>query len=119
VGSAEERRGDEPAWFYRAKVADIDTHAVQAFITDLSSRGKRETVGHVYNVLRSVLGLAARRRYIAANPCQDVALPKDSTTEERVFLTPRGGARAGRRHHAPLPGAGADGRRTRASGRAS
>lgn len=87
VGSAEERRGGEPAWFYRAKVADIDTNAVQAFITDLSSLKKRETVGHVYNVLRSVLGLAARRRYIAANPCQDVALPKDTTTEERVFLT--------------------------------
>ncbi len=87
VGTAEERRADEPAWFFRTKVADIDTRAVQAFITALSSRRRRETVGHVYNVLRSVLGLAAQRRYIAANPCQDVALPKDSTSEERVFLT--------------------------------
>lgn len=73
-------------YFGNAKVADIDTHAVQRFVADLASRRRRETVGHVYNVLRSILNLAAQRRYIAANPCQGVTLPEEDA-EKRVFLT--------------------------------
>jgi len=72
--------------FGNAKVADVDARAIQAFITELSLRRKRETVLHVYNVLRSVLGLATRRHYLAANPCQGITMPKEER-EERTFLT--------------------------------
>ena len=54
--------------FGSKKVAAIQAHHVQAFHNRLAATRKPNTVRRIMDVLRGVLALAVRRRYIASNP---------------------------------------------------
>jgi integrase len=60
--------------FGAKKVAAIQPDQVQAFHNRLASRLKPNTVRRVMDVLRGVLALAVKRRYIASNPASTEAV---------------------------------------------
>jgi hypothetical protein len=72
--------------FGRARIGAITPSAIQAFVNELGVTRAQNTVRRIYTVLRSVLGLAAERRYIAANPAAGVRLPKKGV--RRVQIVP-------------------------------
>ncbi|MDX6699597.1 MAG: hypothetical protein QOE65_2994 [Solirubrobacteraceae bacterium] len=82
VGTAE-----EPGRFRRAQVGALTPDVVQGFVNDLAAQRKPNTVRRVYSVLRGILTLAVQRRYIGANPCDAVKLPKKGGGQrEHVYL---------------------------------
>ncbi len=84
--------------FGSARVSAVSTDAVQRYVNELAARLAPNTVRRIYGVLRGVLQTATERRYLAANPCDAVRLPKkrqakgangaDSADERMIFLTP-------------------------------
>ncbi len=70
-----------------AKVGAIPPEAIQDWINGLAAERAPATVRRVYGVLRSVLNLAVKRRYITANPCESVELPRQGPKREQLFLT--------------------------------
>jgi integrase len=70
--------------FGSKRVAAIQPEHVQAFHNGLASRLKPNTVRRVMDVLRGVLALAVKRRYIASNPASTEAVelaPRNRTIE--------------------------------------
>ncbi|MDX6690594.1 MAG: hypothetical protein QOG15_2051 [Solirubrobacteraceae bacterium] len=85
--------------FGRAKIGNVTADACQRFINELSrptgpaSNSKPRapnTVRRIYGVLNQVLETAVQRRYITANPCDTVRLPKRAPNhgQHQVILTP-------------------------------
>lgn len=76
-------------FFGPTKVGAITADMIQRWVNELGEGRARNTVRRVYGVLRSALDVAVSRRYIAANPCASVKLPKKpGTTERMMYLTP-------------------------------
>ena len=77
-------------------VGDVSHEAVQAWISEMRSKGVRDTgkglspsrTIQAYQVLRGVLDYAVKRRHIAVNPALGVDLPRKVTLERR-YLTHR------------------------------
>lgn len=75
--------------FGRDRIAAVDTAALQAYVGKLRETRSPETVRRYFTVLQNVLKLAVERRYIGANPCASVRLPKGDPKKEQLFLSPR------------------------------
>lgn len=79
-----------PRW-RDARIGAVDAESIQDWVNELAQSGRApNTVRRIYGVLRSVLALAVKRRYITVNPCDAdaVSLPKQSVEQkEMVFLT--------------------------------
>jgi integrase len=73
--------------FADVKIGAITPEAIQTFVNGVDRAPN--TVRRVYSVLRQVMKLAVERRYLAANPCDPVRLPRPGAvvTSERMFLT--------------------------------
>lgn len=77
-----------PRWS-RARISAITPDAVQKLVNELAETKAPNTVRRVYTVLRSVLALAVRRRYLATNAANGVKLPKKASTKrDRLYLSP-------------------------------
>jgi integrase-like protein len=87
-----------PRWG-KAKVSAITADRIQQWVNEdltFTNTGRQRapnTVRNIYNVLREVLALAVRRRYLAANPCtaDTIKLPgksRASTGPRLQTLTP-------------------------------
>jgi integrase len=89
IGTAE-----EPARFHRAKVGALSAEVVQRYMNDLSKTLAPKTIRNIYSILRSLLRVAVERRYIAANPCDSVRLPRRGSAANGIrptrmlFLSP-------------------------------
>ena len=58
--------------FGGARITNVTTDAIQAWLGELSAEREPNTVRRVYTVLRNVFKVAVERRYIGANPCDGV-----------------------------------------------
>jgi integrase len=67
-----------PRW-QDARIGAVDAGSVQAWINELAASGRSpKTVRNIYGALRSALNVAVEHRYITANPCDAVRLPRRS-----------------------------------------
>jgi integrase len=74
--------------FGKARIANITPDAVQRMVNDLAADHAPNTVRRVYTVLRSVLALAVRRRYLATNAAEAAKLPKKAPrNQQRLYLS--------------------------------
>jgi integrase len=71
------------------RIGAVTPEAIQAWVNDLAVIRQPNTVRRVYSVLRAVLKVAVERRYLLANPCDAVRLPRSpaATIDQRVILT--------------------------------
>lgn len=71
------------------RVGAVTPEAIQDWVNELAEEREPATVKRVYGVLRSVLKVAVERRYITANPCDPVRLPRQeaAAVRDRVILT--------------------------------
>lgn len=77
-----------PRWG-TTKLGGITPKAIQKWVNELAASRAPNTVRRVYSVLRQVLGVAVERRYLTANPCDAVRLPKSNgPRREQLFLSP-------------------------------
>lgn len=74
--------------FGRSRVVAITPEAIQKWVNDLADRRAPNTVRRVMDVLRNVLRLAVERRYIAANPCDAVKMPKKGGRRRTIDIAP-------------------------------
>ena len=66
------------------KLQDITTEALQAYIDEKRSNGRKDGKGGLSaaslrrhkNILNQTLGYAVKKKLLTANPCQDLELPK-------------------------------------------
>jgi integrase len=71
-----------------APVANITPDAVQKLVNELATDHAPNTVRRVYTVLRAILALAVRRRYLASNAADQAKLPKKAPKNKaRLYLT--------------------------------
>ena len=76
-----------PRWG-KVQLKGLTTGAIQKWVNVLAAKLAPNTVRRIFNVLRLVLNVAVDRRYLTANPCDAVRLPKKSVSEtEMLFLT--------------------------------
>ena len=82
------RRHVMPRWS-EIRISAITPYAVQTWIGEIASRRHSGTVRHVYFVFRSILRLAVERRYLVANPCDSVRIPRAAAVAggPQVILT--------------------------------
>jgi integrase len=74
--------------FGAARLSAITPDAVQRMVNDLAADHAPNTVRRVYTVLRSILALAVRRRYLATNAAEGVRLPKKAPrNQHRLYLS--------------------------------
>ena len=94
VGLGDPAVGIAPGRFARARVGAVSTEAVQRYVNELAETHAPNTVRRIFSVLRSVLRVAVERRYIAANPCDAVKLPRKhggrngARPKRMLFLNP-------------------------------
>lgn len=75
--------------FGKAKVGSLHTDALQSYFNELAERRAANTVRRYFTVLSQVMRVAVERRYIGANPCDSVRLPKRrGAKQEHLFLMP-------------------------------
>lgn len=76
-----------PRW-PRARINAITPDAVQKLVNELAATKAPNTVRRVYTVLRAILALAVRRRYLASNAADGVKLPKKAPkNKQRLYLS--------------------------------
>lgn len=77
-----------PRW-KDVKIGAVSPGAIQAWVNELADSGRApNTVRRIYAVLRGVMTVAVEHRYIAANPCDPVRLPRRSgPRKEMLALT--------------------------------
>jgi integrase len=74
--------------YRNAPISAITPDAVQKLVNELAATKAPNTVRRVYTVLRAILALAVRRRYLAANAADDVKLPKKAPkNKQRLYLS--------------------------------
>jgi integrase len=74
--------------FGKARLSAITPDAVQKMVNELAATKAPNTVRRVYTVLRSILALAVRRRYLASNAAEAAKLPKKAPrNRERLYLS--------------------------------
>jgi integrase len=71
-----------PRWS-QARIGAVSAEAIQDWINEIAVGRAPSTIGHIYGVVRSVMGLAVERRYITVNPCDAVRLPRRSSYGDR------------------------------------
>jgi integrase len=72
----------------RARISAITPDAVQKLVNELAATKAPNTVRRVYTVLRAILALAVRRRYLATNAADGVKLPKKAPkNKQRLYLS--------------------------------
>jgi integrase len=72
----------------KAPIANITPDAVQKLVNELAATKAPNTVRRVYTVLRSILALAVRRRYLATNAADQAKLPKKAPrNQHRLYLS--------------------------------
>jgi integrase len=71
------------------RIGALSPESIQDWINELSSGRHPNTVRRIYSVLRGVLKVAVDRRYLLANPCDAVKLPRSPAvaTSQRVILS--------------------------------
>ncbi|MGI8801719.1 MAG: tyrosine-type recombinase/integrase [Solirubrobacteraceae bacterium] len=75
--------------FGAAYIAAVTTDAIQVDINRLAEQGyATNTIRRINGVLRGVMTVAVRRRYIATNPCDALDLPAADDHVEMLFLDP-------------------------------
>lgn len=77
-----------PRWS-GVRIGALSPEAIQDWINDLANRRQPNTVRRIYSVLRAVLKVAVERRYLLANPCDAVRLPRSpaATVDQRIILS--------------------------------
>lgn len=77
-----------PRWT-GVRIGAVSPEAIQEWINGLARKRHPNTVRRIYSVLRAVLKVAVERRYLTANPCDAVKLPRAPavTIDQRVFLS--------------------------------
>lgn len=77
-----------PRW-RGVRIGAISPEAIQVWINELAADRHPNTVRRIYSVLRAVLKVAVERRYLMANPCDAVKLPRAPAVAigERVILS--------------------------------
>jgi integrase len=82
------RRHVLPRW-NGVRIGAVTPEAIQEWVNELSTGRQPNTVRRIYSVLRAVLKVAVERRYLLANPCDAVRLPRAPavTTDQRMILT--------------------------------
>ena len=74
--------------FGRARLSAITPDAVQKMVNELAKDHAPNTTRRVFTVLRSILALAVRRRYLASNAAEAAKLPKKAPrNRERLYLS--------------------------------
>jgi integrase len=70
------------------RVGGITPEAIQDWVNGLAKVREPNTVRRIYSVLRAVLKVAVERRYLIANPCDVVRLPRSTAVaiDRRVIL---------------------------------
>jgi integrase len=73
--------------FGKARLSAITPDAVQRMVNELAEDHAPNTTRRVYTVMRSILALAVRRRYLASNAAEAAKLPKKAPrNRERLYL---------------------------------
>jgi integrase len=82
------RRHVLPRWS-GVRIGAVTPEAIQEWVNELAVDRQPNTVRRIYSVLRAVLKVAVERRYLIANPCDAVRLPRAAAvaTGQRVILT--------------------------------
>jgi integrase len=77
-----------PRWT-GVRIGAVSPEAIQEWINELAGERHPNTVRRIYSVLRAVLKVAVERRYLTANPCDAVKLPRAPAVaiDQRVFLS--------------------------------
>lgn len=77
-----------PRWS-GVRIGAVSPEAIQEWINELAAERHPTTVRRIHSVLRAVLKVAIERRYLIANPCDAVRLPRAPavTSSERVVLS--------------------------------
>lgn len=74
--------------FKAAPLANITPDAIQRMVNELAQDHAPNTTRRVFTVMRSVLDLAVRRRYLATNAAESVRLPKKAPrNQQRLYLS--------------------------------
>lgn len=74
--------------YEHAPIANITPDAVQKLVNELAKTKAPNTTRRVYTVLRAILALAVRRRYLATNPADQAKLPKKAPRNQaRLYLS--------------------------------
>lgn len=82
------RRHVLPRWS-GVRIGAVTPEAIQEWVNELACERHANTVRRIYSVLRAVMKVAVERRYLLANPCDAVRLPRVPAvaTDQRVILT--------------------------------
>lgn len=77
-----------PRWS-GVRIGAVSPEAIQEWVNELAAARHPNTVRRIYSVLRAVLKVAVERRYLLANPCDVVRLPRAPAVNigERVILS--------------------------------
>lgn len=77
-----------PRW-REVRIGAVSPEGIQDWINELAQKRHPNTVRRIYSVLRLILKLAVERRYLTANPCDAVKLPRAGAVpaSQRVFLS--------------------------------
>lgn len=71
------------------RIGAVTPEAIQEWLNELACERHANTVRRIYSVLRAVMKVAVERRYLLANPCDSVRLPRApaATIGQRVILS--------------------------------
>jgi integrase len=87
-GAADPLHPGRPCRFRLVKVAAVTTKMVQEFVEEVAAARAPNTTRRIFDVLNSLMKLAAQRGYIAVNPCDAVEMPsKKRAGVRRSHLT--------------------------------
>jgi integrase len=82
------RRHVLPRW-RGVRIGAVIPEAIQEWVNELAEDRHPNTVRRIYSVLRAILKVAVERRYLLANPCDPVRLPRApaAVIDQRVILS--------------------------------
>jgi integrase len=71
------------------RIGAVTPEAIQEWLNELACERHANTVRRIYSVLRAVMKVAVERRYLLANPCDAVRLPRAPAVaiDQRVILS--------------------------------
>lgn len=77
-----------PRW-QGVRIGALTPEAIQDWLNELACERHANTVRRIYSVLRAVMKVAVERRYLLANPCDAVRLPRApaAAIDQRVILS--------------------------------
>jgi integrase len=77
-----------PRW-RGVRIGAVTPEAIQEWLNGIAAERHANTVRRIYSVLRAVMKLSVERRYLLANPCDAVRLPRAPAVaiDQRVILS--------------------------------